>query len=255
MGSVLKHLQALIAHPTTMLIPDIKASNVLFRKILPLLQFEPRLSSELHQKIMSNLLRYIQDYISTYFTTKYQALKYAPHILQAIRDATSCPLLSQKMYLKPVQDRKSLLAVTTTQSTLHKRNCLLIPLPLSLASMLFPAPRKLDISQPLLLASCLTTVLVIRPTQFVIPMAVFIPPQPGSCLNPPRTNYKPNTIILSNNIVLLMLPPSLPHFQILDQEVILPVKIHQACYLHSQLGIHWRSYHQKKPPQFQILDQ
>ena len=32
--SVIKHLQALTAHPKTMLIPDIKAANALFHKLL-----------------------------------------------------------------------------------------------------------------------------------------------------------------------------------------------------------------------------
>ena len=72
------------------------------------------------------------------------------------------------------------LSITTPLLTLHKRNSLLIPLPPPLARMLFPGPWKAYVSHPLLLASWLKKVPVRRPKTFLIPMAGFIPPQPGS---------------------------------------------------------------------------
>ena len=73
-----------------------------------------------------------------------------------------------------------LLPVRTLQLNLHKRNSLLLPFPLPLAVILFLGIWAVNSSCTLLLASCLTTVPVIRPTKFVIPTAGFIPPQTGS---------------------------------------------------------------------------
>ena len=52
MGSVIKYLQALIAHPTSMLILDKKTVNALFHQILPPLLFETSLANKLQQSLM-----------------------------------------------------------------------------------------------------------------------------------------------------------------------------------------------------------
>ena len=83
-GSVLKHLHALTAHPTAMIIPDIKAKNALFHKLLPMIKFEPSLAAIIQKILVGNLLQYFQDVTSTYFTTKHQYLQDDPYILQAI---------------------------------------------------------------------------------------------------------------------------------------------------------------------------
>ena len=89
---------------------------------------------------------------------------------------------------KTRKDRHSLLTVRTTQLTLHKCKSLLPPLPLPMYIMLFPDPWTADSPWPLLLASCLPTVLDICPTKFVIFMAGFIPPRPGFYMNPRMKN-------------------------------------------------------------------
>ena len=89
MEIVFYHLQALKYHPTVMLIPDIKSNNPFFCKLLPLLQFEPIIATKLQKSLMDELLQSLRADKSTYFTTKYQDLQYAPYILQAIQVATS----------------------------------------------------------------------------------------------------------------------------------------------------------------------
>ena len=84
MRSVLKHIQALAAHPTVILIPDIKSTNALFHQLPPLLRFEPRLDAGLQQILMSDLLLSLRAATSTYFTTRYQNLQDDPYILQDI---------------------------------------------------------------------------------------------------------------------------------------------------------------------------
>ena len=53
----LNHLQALTYHPMAMLIPDIKAVNVLVHKILRMFSFEPSRVTKLQQSLMDNLLQ------------------------------------------------------------------------------------------------------------------------------------------------------------------------------------------------------
>ena len=155
---------------------------------------------------------------------------------------------------KTRHDRHSLLFVTTPQLVLLKRNYLLLPLPLPLSIMLFPNTWTADTYHPLFLASCLTTVLVRHPTKFVIPLAEFIPPLLGSCLNQRSKIFKPTTIILMHQSVLMPLPlppmsrPSLTFLHmILSVEVqsllplMFPVNIPQACHLHYHITYHWRS--------------
>ena len=168
-----------------------------------------------------------------------------------------------------IQDRHFLLLVTNPQLTLHKWNYLLImlPLPLQVKSMLFPAPQTVGTYHSLLLALCLKTVPVIFPTEFIMPMAGFIPPWPGSCLNPLRTNYKPITIIFRQKSALLQLPLPLPPRLILkfyqmslpvEIQLLLPVTIPvntpQALYFNYHLRRHQGIFHQKNLPKLQILD-
>ena len=82
---VLKHIQALTYHPTSTIIPYIKAINALFRKILHLLPFETSLATKLQKILNVNLLHYLRASTSTYFTTKHQSVQDAPYILQALQ--------------------------------------------------------------------------------------------------------------------------------------------------------------------------
>ena len=168
-----------------------------------------------------------------------------------------------------IQDRHFLLLVTNPQLTLHKWNYLLImlPLPLQVKSMLFPAPQTVGTYHSLLLALCLTTVPVIFSIEFIMPMAGFIPPWPGSCLNPLRTNYNPTTIIFSQKSTLIQLPlplkpcsslkfheMSLPVEIQLLLPVIIPVNIPQSWYFNYHLRSHQGIFHHKNLPKLQILD-
>ena len=170
--------------------------------------------------------------------------------------------------MNTIKDNHSFLPVKTPQLTIHKQNSLLLSLPLTLTSILFPDTYTAYASRPLLFASCLTTVPVICPTKFLIHMARFIPPQPGSCLTPIRMNSKPNTIILSQKSVLLPLSLTLlPRLSLTFLQRILPVEIQliiplippvnipQDLYPHSHMRIHWMGYQQKKIRQIYILYQ
>ena len=89
MESILNHIQALTNHPTAMLASVTKSADALFHKILPMFPFEPSIDAKLQQSLMNDLLQSVQASTSTYFTTKYQALKYDVYILQVTREATS----------------------------------------------------------------------------------------------------------------------------------------------------------------------
>ena len=68
-----------------MLIPNINGTNEIFHQLLSMLPFEPSLDTKIQQILMGNLLQYLQDTTSIYFTTKIPGFKFDPYILQAIR--------------------------------------------------------------------------------------------------------------------------------------------------------------------------
>ena len=136
---------------------------------------------------MDDLLQSLRSDTSTYFITKYQSLQDSPYILQAIQEATLRHYFIKTLHsfpknttTKTIQDRHSYLPVKTPQMNLHTRNYLLLPIPLTLTSIVFLSSQATDAYRTLLLVSCLTIVLVRHPTEFVISMAVSITPQPGS---------------------------------------------------------------------------
>ena len=55
-------------------IPDIKAANAIFHKLLLVVPFEPIIATKLRQSLMDYFLQYLWYSTSTYFTTKYRAL-------------------------------------------------------------------------------------------------------------------------------------------------------------------------------------
>ena len=134
MGIVLNSIQALTAHPIFMIIPYIKVANALFRKLLPLLPFEPILSAGLYHSLMGDLLQSGIVVSSTQFTTKHQYLQDSPYILQTTLEATfshyfikTVNVYHKKITINTRQDVNYLLPVTTPQLILHKRNYLLPP--------------------------------------------------------------------------------------------------------------------------------
>ena len=54
-----------------------------------MLPFEPSLTTKLQRSLIYDLLQSLLSATFAYFTTKYQALQYAPYILQDILEATS----------------------------------------------------------------------------------------------------------------------------------------------------------------------
>ena len=65
MESVLNHLQALTAHPTTLIIPDIKATNALLHQLLNMLPSEPSLDTRLQKSPVYKLLQFLLAATST----------------------------------------------------------------------------------------------------------------------------------------------------------------------------------------------
>ena len=65
LGSGLKHIHALTANPTSILIPDIKSENALLHEIFHMIPLKPSITTQLHQNLTEHPLKYIRADTST----------------------------------------------------------------------------------------------------------------------------------------------------------------------------------------------